>query len=235
MALSSTSCGTRTDNGCCEPRLEIMALLYHSEVHPSKLELIAAWAPSQPWFVGDPGADFDNVAAYRFDDPEGRVGIEVILVRAGDGPLTQVPLTYRDAPLTGAEAWLIRTMDHSILGTRWAYDGTGDPAFIAAAATAALTGGSQVEQYFEQNGEREVREPNARVTGDGSGAGVATSDVVNVATRYERGVTVIEAGTLRMTVARAIPGPIQGDAIASLIGTWTDHSEPVVLAQVLQR
>jgi hypothetical protein len=177
-----------------------MALLYHAELHPSKLELIAGWAPTQPWFVGDPGADLSNVAAYRFDDPDGVVGIEVILVRAGDGPLLQVPLTYRDTPLAGAEAWLIRTVDHSVLGTRWVYDATGDPAFIAAAATAALTGGSQVEQYFEQDGVREVREP-----------------------------------TLRMTVARVIPSPKSGDAIASLIGTWTDHPEPTTLAEVIRR
>ena len=212
-----------------------MALLYHAELHPSKLELIAGWAPSQPWFAGDPGAALSNVASYRFDDPEGTVGIEIILVRAGDGPLLQVPLTYRDAPLAGAEVWLIDTMEHSVLGTRWAYDATGDPAFIAAAATAALTGGSQVEQYFEQDGEREVREPSARVTGDGSGAGVAASEILNVATRFENGVTVIEAGILRMTVARAISGSVSGDAIASLIGTWTDHPEPTTLAEVIRR
>jgi hypothetical protein len=212
-----------------------MALLYHAELHPSKLELIAGWAPTQPWFVGDPGADLSNVAAYRFDDPDGVVGIEVILVRAGDGPLLQVPLTYRDTPLAGAEAWLIRTVDHSVLGTRWVYDATGDPAFIAAAATAALTGGSQVEQYFEQDGVREVREPTARVTGDGSGAGVAASEVLNVATHYENGVTVVDSGSLRMTVARVIPSPKSGDAIASLIGTWTDHPEPTTLAEVIRR
>ncbi len=212
-----------------------MALLHHAELHPSKLELIAGWAPSQPWFAGDPEAALSNVASYRFDDPDGMVGIEIILVRVEDGPLLQVPLTYRDTPLAGAEAWLIRTMDHSVLGTRWVYDGAGDPAFIATAATAALTGGSQVEQYFEQDGEREVREPSARVTGDGNGAGVAASEILNVATRFENGVTVIEAGTLRMTVARAIPGSVSGDAMASLIGTWTDHPEPMTLAEVIRR
>jgi hypothetical protein len=44
-----------------------------------------------------------SVSAYRFDDPAGEVGIETLLVRRGAGPVLQVPLTYRGAPLAGAE------------------------------------------------------------------------------------------------------------------------------------
>jgi hypothetical protein len=47
------------------------------------------------------------------------------------GVLYQVPLTYRDAPLEGAEAALIGTMDHSALGTRWTYDALSDPVYTA--------------------------------------------------------------------------------------------------------
>jgi hypothetical protein len=42
------------------------------------------------------------IGAYRFDDPPARVGMESHLVAAG-GTRYQIPLTYRDEPLDGAE------------------------------------------------------------------------------------------------------------------------------------
>jgi hypothetical protein len=59
------------------------------------------------------------------------VGIEALLVTRG-GPVCQVVLTYRAAPLDYVEAQLITTMEHSVLGKRWIYDGQGDPVAIAA-------------------------------------------------------------------------------------------------------
>lgn len=76
-----------------------MALLHRANLHPTKLELLAAWLPGRSWFHGQDTADLVRVAGYRFDDPAGAVGIETMLVKAGDGPVHQVPLTYRGAPL----------------------------------------------------------------------------------------------------------------------------------------
>jgi hypothetical protein len=109
-----------------------MALLHQAELVPSKLEALAAWAPSQPWFDGDPER-LERVAAFRLDDPAGEVGVEVLLLRAGDGPVLQVPLTYRGSPLEGGDEWLVGTMQHSVLGERWVYDGCGDPVYVATA------------------------------------------------------------------------------------------------------
>jgi hypothetical protein len=51
---------------------------------------------------------------------------------AGDAAVTyQVPLTYRGAALPGAEASLIGTTEHGVLGRRWVYDGTVDPVLVA--------------------------------------------------------------------------------------------------------
>ena len=53
----------------------------------------------------------------------------------------QAPLTYRDEPLDGAEDALITEMQHSVLGTRWVYDGLRDPQFsvmLAALGTLLL-------------------------------------------------------------------------------------------------
>ena len=73
-----------------------------AEIHdailtPTKLELLAAWLPAQPWFEGK-ADDLTKVASFRFVDPEGEVGIETILV-ASAGVTYQVPVTYRGEPL----------------------------------------------------------------------------------------------------------------------------------------
>jgi len=94
---------------------------------PNKLELMRAWLPEQPWFSGD-ASDLVQVGQFRFVDPAGSVGIQVMLVTSG-GVLYHVPLTYRDAPLEGGEAALVGTMDHSVLGQRWTYDAVADPVF----------------------------------------------------------------------------------------------------------
>jgi hypothetical protein len=130
-----------------------MALLHAAEIRPSKIELIRAWAPDQPWFVGD-DLGLEQVAAYRFDDPDGEVGIETLLVRSGEGPVLQIPLTYRGAPLAGADEWLITTMEHTVLGDRWVYDACGDPVYAAALATTILGGGSEAPLERDTAGER---------------------------------------------------------------------------------
>ncbi|WP_158566384.1 CG0192-related protein, partial [Micromonospora craterilacus] len=143
-----------------------MALLHRAEIHPTKLELLAAWLPGRDWYQGDTGAEVTRVAGYRFDDPAGEVGIETLLVRAGDGPVHQVPLTYRGAPLDGADAWLVGTIEHSVLGRRWVYDACGDPVYAAALASAVLAGTGQAEEYFEVDGRREVRPASMDIASD---------------------------------------------------------------------
>ncbi len=144
--------------------MRLMALLHRADIRPSKLELLAAWLPSRNWYTG--GAEVARVAAYRFDDPAGQVGIETLLVRGGDGPVHQVPLTYRGTPLDGADEWLVGTTEHSVLGRRWVYDAVGDPVYAAALAEAILAGTGQAEEYFEVDGRREVRPPSMGITSD---------------------------------------------------------------------
>jgi len=209
-----------------------MALIYKAEITPSKLELVQRWIPSQRWFVGDP-AGLAPHAAFRFDDPEGEVGIESLLLRTADGSTLQVPLTYRDAPLAGAEAHLVGEMEHTVLGHRWVYDGTGDPAYLAATATTALAGGVQAELVVEIDGQTVHREPTARVAGSGSQAVVVAPPAVHeVSTRHEPGLTTASAGRLHVTVAR-YPGTLDlpaGDA--SIAGTWEGQHEPLHLVAV---
>jgi len=51
-----------------------MALFHRATITPTKAELIADWAPTQAW--GPPaGVPIEVVGSYRFDDPDGRVGM----------------------------------------------------------------------------------------------------------------------------------------------------------------
>ena len=71
-----------------------MALLHRATLRPTKLELLTAWLPDRPWYRG--AGDPVRVTGFRFDDPDGEVGIETLLVRAGNGPLLQVPVEDAD-------------------------------------------------------------------------------------------------------------------------------------------
>lgn len=200
-----------------------MAFLhYQASMQPTKIELLTAWVPTQPWFEGEAGAELTNLGAYRFDDPEGEVGIETILVRAGDGPVLQVPVTYRDAPLEGAEAALVGTTQHSVLGERWVYDGAGDPAYFAAVATAVLAGGHQAEQFVEIDGERVVREPTAVVAGSGApgSPNVPLPAVDEISSRQGAGMTIVTAGPVQLVIARVLG---DDDALAAGVDESSDH------------
>src|SRR5688500_5964152 len=102
-----------------------MGIVHRATLTPSKQEIVEGRLPSRSWAVGRTIAE--KVAEYRYDDPEGEVGVETILWRVDDGTLVQTPLTYRAEPLAGAQEHLITTTDHSVLGERWVYDGCGDP------------------------------------------------------------------------------------------------------------
>ncbi len=200
-----------------------MALLHKATLTPSKAELMNAWLAGRPWLPAT--GDARPVAAYRFDDPEGEVGIETALLQTADGSVVQVPLTYRGAPLDGADAALIGTTEHSVLGTRWVYDGCGDPVWATAFATAVLTGGTQAEQYFEVDGRREVREPSATV--HGSGTPRTAVPAIDAITQKDDGpATVVRAGGVELVVVRVVGADI--DAEQTLTGRWGDSGLAVL-------
>jgi hypothetical protein len=133
---------------------------------PTKLELVSSWLPAQPWYTSESGAPLGRAGGFRLDDPAGEVGIEFIVVRAGSGDQLrwyQVPLTYRGAPLPGAaDAALIGTAEHGVLGTRWIYDGLHDPV-VAAELLALIQGRTQAQAQNESD------KPDPTVTASYSG------------------------------------------------------------------
>ena len=206
-----------------------MAVIHRAELSPSKLELVAGWVGTRPWGRGA-GTDPQRVAAYRFDDPDGEVGIEAHLVRGADGRLLHVPLTYRGAPAPGQEAHLVGTLQHLVLGRRWVYDACGDPVAVAAYLQAVVTGGTGVEEQVVTDAGFAPRATDAAVTGSGAaGLDVGPLDGLSVADAGT--ATSIRTEPLILVVHRVLD-PTAAPAGPALTGTWAGQASPVVLATV---
>jgi hypothetical protein len=207
-----------------------MAIYHRATLSPTKAEAVTGWVPTQAW---GPSADapIDVIGTYRFDDPDGRVGMETHLVDAG-GMLLQVPLTYRDEPLDGAEDALICEMEHSVLGTRWVYDGMRDPLFIVMLAAVAMTGQGEAIGMVVYDDRWYVAPSNLRIRGGGwtlervpvDGFETAAHDAATVTLHNDR---------FEMTVHRR-PVPGHQPAIG-LTATWDGMRDAVVLAEVSER
>jgi maltokinase-like protein len=209
-----------------------MAIIHRADLRPSKLELVGGWVPTRPWGGAAAGTELEQVAAYRFDDPAGEVGVETFVVRAGD-LLLHVPLTYRGAPVPEQEAYLVGTTEHSVLGRRWFYDACGDPVYVAALAGAVLTGSPQAEEFVVGDDGRQRREPTARVVGSGSAADAAGP--VGALTVTDSGdATTVRTGDLELVVRRVLD-PAATATGATLTGTWAGQDQPVLLATAQQR
>lgn len=162
-----------------------MAIVHRgASIVPSKLELLTGWMPDQRWYAGKGRAPrLERVGGFRFEDPEGEVGVEVLLVAdraASPVVVYQVPLTYRGAPLEGAEQALIGTMEHSVLGPRWVYDGPHDAVYVAGLVDTILTGGQSDEaQASHGSNALAVGRPTGLTTGTVSSSRVLTGEQSN--------------------------------------------------------
>ncbi|MEU5869619.1 hypothetical protein ABZ815_51240 [Nonomuraea sp. NPDC047529] len=211
-----------------------MALLYQATLRPTKLELLSDWLPGRPWYTGSAGETL-QIASFRFDDPAGAVGMETILVRVGDGPVHQMPLTYREAPLPGGDAWLLGTSEHSVLGMRWVYDAVGDPVYAAALAGAIIGGTGQAEKLVQVDGRLVRREPDMSVVGGGGGGEAVVMPAVGEIERVtEDDPTVIVTDTIELAVVRRLDVGVElADVV--LRGSWPGQETPVPLASARLR
>jgi hypothetical protein len=205
-----------------------MALIHRATLSPTKSEIIAAWLPAQPWSPGGDGS-IELVGAYRFDDPEGRAGLEVHLVRSSE-ILLQVPLVYRDAPVDGLDAHLVGTMEHSVLGQRWVYDGLADPVFIGMFAAAALTGTGQAIGMVDNAGRWTLVPTPVHLEGGGWFHGPVAVDEFSVVSDDDTWA-ILRNDRLELHVAHR---PVAGERPPiGLTARWPGQVEPVVLAEVL--
>ena len=204
-----------------------MGVFHRATITPTKAELIAKWAPTQSWGPS-PDAAVDVVGAYRFDDPENRVGIESHLATA-EGRLLHIPLTYRDEPVDGADDALITKMQHSELGTRWVYDGLCDERYIIMLAAVAMTGQGEALGMAMYDGRWHIAPSTVRIQGGGwtqerlpvDGFQRVSDDTSAVVFNNDR----LQLSFLRHPVVGLRPA-------IGLTATWEGQTDPVVLADV---
>lgn len=189
-----------------------MADIYQAQLNPEKFDVISTWLSQQEWTAGIDVApeSLTKISSYRFDDPDGQVGIEIHIVGAGE-QVFQVPLTYRGAPLEGADEHLIATMDHSILGKRWVYAGMGDPVFRQRLDHAIATAGISARQY--------------RVDDDGA----RLEEITDVARAWGTG-PLPGAEDVEMLHVLTPDSATEGSEAGLLLGRWSGQETPVVLA-----
>ncbi|MFD7918452.1 1,4-alpha-glucan branching protein [Streptomyces sp. NPDC059740] len=201
-----------------------MAVVHRTTLSPTKLELLAGWLPTRPWYVGGRAPRLERTGGFRLDDPAGEVGIEIMAATdsAGPEPVTyHVPLAYRGAPLPGAEDALLGTMEHGVLGRRWAYDGSRDPVVVAQ-LTALLHGAAEPQAQSVSNTPDPAVEVLTSLAGPVDAAGPTA--VKDTAHGTELAVTGATGSPLTLHLLRVLrPG---GDApapggLGRVVADWT--------------
>ncbi|MDL5199477.1 1,4-alpha-glucan branching protein [Streptomyces sp. ALI-76-A] len=200
-----------------------MAVIHHTTLKPTKLDLLTAWLPTRPWYAGGPGEPrLSKAGGFRLDDPQGEVGIEFMVATdtSGPQPVTYlVPLTYRAAPLEGAEHALVGTMEHGVLGPRWAYDGCQDPVLVAQ-LVALIEGRAQAQAQSVS------ATPDQDVTHSYADDALLPSGVLTTATDDEEGteLPLAQGTTLRLhRILHATPEDaplVPPGATGHVAGAW---------------
>ncbi len=190
-------------------------------ITPTKVEMVTAWMPRQRWYHGKGHVpQLRRVGGFRFEDPAGEVGVETLLLAdeaVAPAVVYQVPLTYRGAPLDGAEGALLGTMEHSVLGTRWVYDGPHDPVYVSELVRTIL------ESDVSDDAQASVGS-NARATGSATGQAAASVTSSAVLTGEQSNTSVI----CRMGAEGG--GPAE-PLIVKIFRTVQDGDNPDVVVQ----
>lgn len=191
-----------------------MAIIHNTTLKPTKLELLTAWLPTRPWYVGSGAPELTRAGGFRLDDPEGEVGIEFMVALDTSGPepvAYHVPLTYRAAPLPDADHALVGTMEHGVLGPRWAYDGTHDPV-LRSALLALFEGRAQPQaQSVSDTPDHEVTHSYA-----GSGLPAGPAQV----TENQDGTELSLADGTVLAVHRVLSPTAPEGAAGHVSGAW---------------
>ena len=199
-----------------------MAIVHKgASIVPTKTEMVTEWMPHQRWYHGKGHVpQLRRVGGFRFEDPEGEVGCETLLLAdeaVAPAVVYQVPLTYRSAPLEGAEHALLGTMEHSVLGTRWVYDGPHDPVYVGQLMATILGGGASDEAQASVGS-------NALATGSSTGHADGSVSSSTVLSGEQSNTSVI----CRMTAPDG--GPAE-PVIVKVFRTLQDGDNPDVVVQ----
>jgi hypothetical protein len=200
-----------------------MAVIHRTTLKPTKLELLTSWLPSRPWYRGGAGGtEPAKAGGFRLDDPQGEVGIEFMVVTDASGPhpvAYLAPLTYRGAPLDGAEHALVGTTEHGVLGRRWVYDGCHDPVLVGQ-LTALIEGRVQAQAQSASD------TPDRDVTRSGTDEGLTAADFTTVTDTHEDTELSTPRGTTLYLHRVLHPAPdgspaLSGGAAGHVAASWT--------------
>lgn len=194
-----------------------MAVIHRTTMEPGKTELLSAWLPTRPWYAAGTGEPrLDRVGGFRLDDPEGEVGMEFMVVTdtSGDRPVSyHVPLTYRGAPVDGADQALIGTSEHGVLGRRWVYDGVQDPVLVA-----------QILALFQGRAEPQAQSvsdtPDPTVTVHAAGTLPAVSGAVAVQDGERGAESRPDAEGVTLSVTRVLRPDASAEGAAHVAAGW---------------
>lgn len=201
-----------------------MSIVHKATLTPSKKEIFGAWLATQAWCEGDLTG---TIGSYRFDDPAGRVGIECVLLEVGES-IVHLPVSYREAPLDGAEDFLMATTEHSALGTRYVYDACADPVAVRVLLAAALTGATQEPMdVYDQGRLVERRGTVVTATGTGSRSRDAVPHFDGVTIRAHGAESRVEVGGFVVVVKRVVDGS-EADGTETVQVTWPDGTGSLV-------
>jgi hypothetical protein len=206
-----------------------MAILHQATLTPSKLDLLSEWVTGPANVVDAAAAQIELIGAYRFDDPAGEVGIESHVLTGPNDSILHVPVVYRGSPEDALAESLIGTLDHSVLGPRWVYDGCADVIYVRELLRCILAEGTQVPLMVETADGPVERAPSVTVVGH------ATADAV-VPTIESAAIERVDADTYihvagHTAVVHHRPTADSAAEAAYLQGSWSQGG--AILAQVV--
>ena len=207
-----------------------MAILHQAQLKPSKAELLGAYLRTVEGLDISEETELTPLGAYRFDDPAGEVGIESHLLSTSDGRTIHIPVTYRAAPLDGADEWFVGTLDHSALGTRWVYNGCGDPIYAAELMRTILTGSTEVKLEVLTDDGLVERENTVHVRGSGV-AGSTVPEMTYGGAARSGSDTIITMATMAVVVHHIL-GSTAASTGSHLAGTWPGTTEAATMATI---
>ncbi|HEY8981646.1 MAG TPA: 1,4-alpha-glucan branching protein [Streptomyces sp.] len=200
-----------------------MSIIHRTTLTPTKPELLTPWLPARPWYRGGTATpQLTKAGGFRLDDPEGEVGIEFFVATDTHSGTTDAPhvylfpLTYRAAPLPGADHALVGTLEHGVLGKRWIYDGVHDPVLTTTLA-AFLAGRLRAQaQSTNDTVDEEITHAYA------SGAPILTGEVTVTDTPEGTTLTTPDGPAVRFNrVLTDVPDTPPADALGHVTGAWT--------------
>lgn len=131
-----------------------------------------------------------------------------------------------------ADDALITEMEHSVLGTRWVYDGLRDPRFVVMLAGVAMTGQGEALGMVQYDGRWYIAPTNGRIRGGGWSQERVSVDRFEIVSE-NAGACVLRNDRFELTChQRPRPGP---QPAIGLTASWDGATSPVVLAEVRER